>query len=95
MEKDVFGEELSKKFMQTYLYLDGFNYFVSTIYRKSSAALNPDGWYYETFAWQLNEKNEKEGLIEDNSGAVSQKRALEQHQETINNLINQTLKQAL
>ena len=36
-------------------------WFVSTIYRQSSAALNPDGWYYETMVWDWNaERRERE-----------------------------------
>ena len=79
-------EERSKKFMQIYLYTDKGNYFISTIYRRSSAMLNPDGWYYETFAWRLNDKDERTDWVEDNSGAISKKGAIKQHLEVIEKL---------
>jgi hypothetical protein len=72
--------QLSKKFFQSYLYTDDGNFFISTAYRKSSAERNPDGWYYETFAWILNEEtNEKTVFVADNSGAGSVQGALNQH----------------
>ena len=70
---------MSKEVIQSYIYTQKINYFVSTIYRRSSAMLNPDGWYYETFAWTLKENGEKDEWVEDNSGAISLNGALKQH----------------
>jgi len=80
------GGELSHKIMQTHLYMQGGTFFISTIYRRSSAALNPDGWYYETMCWKLQEDGDKGELVDDNSGAMSFKSALDQHVEVITRL---------
>ena len=81
-------EILDKKFLQSYLYTEQFgNFFISTCYRRSSALLAYDSWYYETFAWKLKENNEREkGIIADNSGAISQEGAYKQHLEVIRQL---------
>lgn len=80
--------ETDKKFLQSYLYTEKFgNFFISTCYRRSSAMLNPDGWYYETFAWKLKEEKERElKIIADNSGAISKKGAINQHMEVVKQL---------
>lgn len=81
-------EKISKQVLRTDLFTDFGNFFVSTMYRRSSSALNPDSWYYETFAWRLNEKNERTDWAADNSGAISIERALEQHFEVCKQLQN-------
>lgn len=74
---------ISKPFLQSYLYVENEKkYFVSTIYRRSSAQLNPDQWYYETLAWSL-EGDIRKSLVEDNSGALSPIGAFKQHQEVL------------
>lgn len=61
-------KETNKSVMGTYVYTDKGNYLVSTIYRRSSAELNPEGWYYEIFGWELNEDNSKgKWIIEDSA----------------------------
>jgi len=77
-------EELSKKFYQSYLYSQFGNFFISTACRQSSAIYG--GWYYETFAWRLNDKDERTDWVEDNSGAISKKGAIKQHLEVIEKL---------
>lgn len=41
------------------------HYFVSTAYRRSSAMLNPQGWYYETIVWNWNPETKERGEIVD------------------------------
>mgnify|MGYP001606770574 FL=1 len=78
----------SEKLMQTYLYTQRGNFFVSTIYRRSSAMLNPDGWYYETFAWKLiKNTNERGEWVADNSGAFTIEGAIKQHNKVCSQLI--------
>ena len=51
-------QDVSERLIQSYV---KDQWFVSTIYRQSSAALNPDGWYYETMVWNWNaETKERE-----------------------------------
>ena len=64
--------------MQTYLYTEFGNFFVSTCYRQSSAMLNPDSWYYETFAWKL-DGEKRTDWVADNSGAITSGHAIDQH----------------
>ena len=71
-------EELSKKVLQSYIYSESGNFFISTCYRRSSAMLNPDGWYYETLVWELNDKNERGKIVDENS-AMSLKEAIKKH----------------
>lgn len=79
-------EQTNKKFLQSYLYTEKFgNFFVSTCYRRSSAMLNPDSWYYETFAWKL-DGEKRIDWVADNSGAIYEKGAYEQHIEVIKQL---------
>jgi hypothetical protein len=78
-------QEISKSFMKTNLYTPFGEFFVSTIYRRSSAAANPDGWYYETFGWSL-ENGKQNHIIADNSGAMFPRKAIEQHGEVCHQL---------
>ena len=81
-------QEHSKQIMRTELFTEKFgNFFISTCYRRSSAAANPDGWYYETFGWRLSEHNEKTDWVADNSGALSEKGAARQHDEVCRQLL--------
>ena len=75
----------SKKFLQSHVYSEHGEFFVSTCYRRSSARLNPDEWYYETFAWEW-EENKRTDWIADNSGASSKDRAYDQHIEVCKQL---------
>ena len=65
-------------------------YFISTIYRKSSAMIE-DCWYFETIVWDLDEKTKKRGSIVgmDDSG-ISEEMAMDNHLlivKKLNNLI--------
>lgn len=80
-------EELSRPFLKTNVYSDFGRFFVSTIHRRSSASLRPDAWYYETFGWSLNEKEQTDHIIADNSGATYPKKAVEQHAEVCRQLL--------
>jgi hypothetical protein len=81
-------EKEAKQIMRTELFTKEFgNFFVSTCYRRSSALLNPDAWYYETFAWKLDDKSKRTDWVADNSGAISTKRAAEQHFEVCRQLL--------
>lgn len=79
-------EENSKGFLKTTIFTDYGEFFVSTIYRRSSAALNPDGWYFETFGWSLDENGRNNHIIADNSGALSEDGAIRQHAEVLEQL---------
>ena len=60
-------ESTSKKIIQSYVYTDFGNFFVSTIYRLSSAMVV--SWFYETFVWKLNNENEREpGILYEGEG---------------------------
>lgn len=55
-------------------------YFVSTAYRRSSASLNPDGWYYETLVWEWNPETKERGeLLESHDSGLSRRRAMIEH----------------
>lgn len=76
-----------EKFTQSYIYREnGEKYFVSTGYRRSSAALNPDSWYFDTLAWRLDENDECTDWIADHSGARTESGALKQHFEVVKQL---------
>jgi len=79
-------EELSKKFYQSYLYSQFGNFFISTACRQSSAIYG--GWYYETFAWKIDKDNKREdGIIADNSGALTEEGAIRQHNQVVEQLL--------
>lgn len=76
---------MSKYFLQSYVYSDHGNFFVSTCYRESSAMISP-AWYYETFAWRLDENKKRTDWIADNSGASYVEAAYDQHFEVCKQL---------
>ena len=76
----------SKKFLQSYLFTNYGNFFVSTIYRRSSAMLEVDSWYYETFAWRLDKNKHRTDWVADNSGAGTVPGAFDQHFEVCRQL---------
>jgi hypothetical protein len=79
-------KELSKKFYQSYLYSQFGIFFISTAYRRSSAI--DLGWYYETFAWEIDKDNKREGgIIADNSGALTEEGAIRQHNQVVEQLL--------
>ncbi len=75
----------SKKLIQSYLFTDYGKFFVSTIHRESSAPLL--GWFYETFAWELDNDNKEKDWVADNSGATSIVGALDQHNKVCEQLL--------
>ena len=79
---------MSTPLLQTYVYQgDVKRFFVSTIHRKSSAALDPAPWFYETLAWALELDEARGELVDDNSGATSVNGAAYQHSETCSRLL--------
>lgn len=52
-----------KQYQLMCTYLKG-KYFISTIYRQSSAMVE-DCWYFETMAWNWDEKTKQRGIDED------------------------------
>lgn len=78
-------EKLNQKFLQSTIYTKYGDFFVSTIYRRSSAING--GWYYETFAWKLDKEGKSEQkIIADNSGSLSSGNAIRQHTEVLTSL---------
>ena len=77
----------NRQTMRTDLFTEFGNFFVSTGYRRSSAVLNPNGWYYETFAWRLDKKNKRTDWVADNSGVMTLKGAIRQHYDVCKQLL--------
>jgi len=69
---------MSEKLIQSYV---KDRWFVSTIHRQSSAALNPDGWYYETMVWNWNaETKEREpNFIAQYDSGLTEEFAIQHH----------------
>jgi len=67
-----------KQYQLMCTYLKG-KYFISTIYRQSSAMIE-DCWYFETIVWDWDEKTKKRGSIVgmDDSG-ISEEMAIDNH----------------
>ena len=67
-----------KQYQLMCTYLKG-KYFISTIYRKSSAMIE-DCWYFETIVWDWDEKTKKRGsiVVMDDSG-ISEEMAMDNH----------------
>ena len=77
----------ARQIMRTELFSGEFgNFFISTCHRRSSAVLGYESWYYETFAWKLNDKNERTDWVADNSGAMTIESAEKQHFEVCRQL---------
>ena len=79
-------DRTSKKLIQSYLFTNYGNFFISTIYRMSSAMLEVDSWYYETFAWRLDKDKHRTDWVADNSGAGTVSGAFDQHFEVCRQL---------
>lgn len=88
-------EEKSKSLIYSHLTSDYGKFVVSTIYRQSSAMLSPGNWYYETFAWKAGDKWEKLEQVADNSGALNERNALEQHNDVCKELLKSGIYPAL
>ena len=83
---EVVMKDKNRQVMRTDLFTEFGQFFVSTAYRRSSAALNPDGWYYETFGWKV-ENNKRTDWVADHSGASFLKMAIKQHNEVCKQLL--------
>lgn len=79
-------EKLDSKFLQSYVYSEHGKFFVSTCYRKSSAMTETPSWFYETFAWRIDDKGERTDWVADNSGSKSKIGAYAQHIEVVKQL---------
>jgi len=79
-------DNTSKKLLQSYLFTNYGNFFISTIYRISSVMIDPSPWYYETFAWRLDKNKHRTDWVADNSGAGTPTGAFEQHFEVCRQL---------
>lgn len=77
---------MSKKFLQSYVYGEHGNFFVSTCHRESSAMIESPTWYYETFAWRLDDKDNRTDWVADHSGARFEEAAYKQHIEVVKQL---------
>jgi hypothetical protein len=59
-------------------YLKG-KYFISTIYRQSSAMIE-DYWFFETMAWDWDEKTKQRGsIVEMDDSGISEEMAIDNH----------------
>jgi len=59
-------------------YLKG-KYFISTIYRQSSAMVQ-DCWYFETMAWSWDDKTKQRGsIVEMDDSGISEEMAMDNH----------------
>ncbi len=69
---------MSEKLIQSYV---KDRWFISTIYRQSSAALNPDGWYYETMVWDWDAQTKTRGehFIAQYDSGLSETYAMRHH----------------
>lgn len=71
-------------------YLKG-KYFISTLYRESSAIEHEPMWYFETIAWEWNDKTKTRGeIIEIEDSGPFEETAMDNHLllvKKLNNLI--------
>jgi hypothetical protein len=67
-------------------------FFVSTIYRASSAAMIPTPWYFETMVWAWDAETRLAGdLISQHDSGIFATDALSNHCQICNSLFNTTL----
>ena len=74
----MMSEKIEHKLVQSYV---RECWFVSTIYRRSSASIIPDLWYYETMVWAWNKKERKREnsfIWQEDSGSFPET-AMERH----------------
>lgn len=64
--------------IQSYVYR---RWFVSTIYRRSSVAIeSPASWYFETIVWEWNNKTkQREKMLSTDDSGSSQEQAMLNH----------------
>jgi len=83
--ENEFGR-MSKQLIRSDLFGEKGNFFISTIYRRSSAILDPGGMFYETLAWNVDIDGKRLDLIAENSGAIYEAKAILQHFEVVKQL---------
>ena len=67
-----------KQYQLMCTYLKG-KYFISTIYRQSSAMIE-DCWYFETMAWNWDDKAKQRGsIVEMDDSGISEEMAMDNH----------------
>jgi hypothetical protein len=67
-----------KQYQLMCTYLKG-RYFISTIYRESSAMV-PDVWYFETMAWEWDDKTKTRGeIVEMEDSGMYEEAAMNNH----------------
>mgnify|MGYP003613822819 CR=1 FL=1 len=67
-----------KQYQLMCTYLKG-KYFISTIYRQSSAMIE-DCWYFETMAWDWDDKTKTRGsIVEMDDSGISEEMAMDNH----------------
>lgn len=67
-----------KQYQLMCTYLKG-KYFISTIYRQSSAMIK-DCWYFETMAWDWDAKSQTRGsIVEMEDSGTSEEMAMDNH----------------
>ena len=67
-----------KQYQLMCTYLKG-KYFISTIYRQSSAMVE-DCWYFETMAWEWDDKTKTRGsIVEMDDSGISEEMAMDNH----------------
>lgn len=67
-----------KQYQLMCTYLKG-KYFISTIYRQSSAMVE-DCWYFETMAWEWDDKTKTRGsIVEIDDSGISEEMAMDNH----------------
>ena len=71
---------MSEKFIQSFVKDE---YMVSTIYRESSAMIEPPAnWFYETIVWKWDKKEKTRGdLLEQFDSGTYPEKAIENHME--------------
>lgn len=77
---------MERKLLQSYIYTNYGDFFVSTIHRPAISHYDYHG-FYETLAWKINKEGHREGkIVADNSGALTERDALVQHWELVKQL---------
>ena len=80
---------MSETYLQTYIKR---KYFISTIYRESSAFVAVPPWYYETFVWPLDDKGERGDYIDETD---SMKDEFKHHFEVVKKYLKEVKKDSV
>jgi hypothetical protein len=71
--------------LQSYIYGEKGNFYLSTIYRQSSVAISPPMFHYETLGWTLDDDNKRKDIVVQ-EGCGYKRGAIEQHFEIVKQL---------